>query len=614
MKSTLVEFLRFKNLQIGVLREGDDYLCTADSLPVREVPMNMNQRPFNNWMKALRYEDSEPKRREALVTLSAKATELLNCGTLEEGTLGKILESQDGALQQLDFVANAAELSAIPFEAALSASGDPLFLGGNGVVMTRRVRGAFTEEQPSWPTRPRVLFAWSSAGGDVPKDEHREALLDALGPWLPPRAKEREKVYVEIGDARLSDIEAAAGSPGAGFTHVHLLAHGAPVTGDNDDRFGIALNGVIEGQDTVAPEMLAQALRGVRSSSVVVTLAACDLGNQTDTITPEKSVAHELHISGIPVVVASQLPLTVEGSIILVRCFYRDLLGGADVRKALHRVRTELYETPRAGHDWVSLVGYVRLNEGYVDSLKDIGLRARLASLDNLRKKVDVLEQEGAARDRMQRIRILLEREIGDLENMLIGIRDDDHRNEALGLLGSAEKRLAELCFRHFDDDEGRRASRAALEKSRDWYARAFRKNPSHHWSGVQYLALDGALRGTFDPGDWRTCYYAAQVDRARESEFWALGSLAELALLGRIIGANSDETAEAYLAEMKDRVAALPMPPDYDPFGSTSAQLRRYVDWWKPERGFFPGAPALAADAERLADFLQASDDSGGN
>ena len=64
----------------------------------------------------------------------------------------------------------------------------------------------------------------------------------------------------------------------------------------------------------------------------------------------------------------------------------------------------------------------------------------------------------------------------------------------------------------------------------------------------------------------------------------------------------------------MKDRVAALPMPPDYDPFGSTSAQLRRYVDWWKPERGFFPGAPALAADAERLADFLQASDAPGGN
>lgn len=361
--------------------------------------------------------------------------------------------------------------------------------------------------------------------------------------------------------------------------------------------------------DAVPPENLAEALQGVRSTSVVVTLAACDLGNQADSITPEKSVAHELHVSGIPLVIASQLPLTIDGSNILVRRFYRDLLGGADVRAALQAARNELYNAKEAGHDWVSLVGYVSLNEGYADSLKDVGLRARLASLDNLRKKVDVLQEMAAGPDLMRDIRELLGREIENLENMLDGIRSDEHRDEALGLLGSAQKRLAELCFSHFDDDEGRAASRAALGNSRDWYKKAFRKNRHHHWSGVQYLAIQAALTGTPDAEDWQTAYYAAEVDRSSPGEFWALGSLAELALLGKLIGKligkQTMASAEDYLAEMKDRVAALDEPPGYDPFDSTRAQLRRYVDWWRQDNGYFPDAPDISGDAEQLAGLL---------
>ena len=55
----------------------------------------------------------------------------------------------------------------------------------------------------------------------------------------------------------------------------------------------------------------------------------------------------------------------------------------------------------------------------------------------------------------------------------------------------------------------------------------------------------------------------------------------------------------------MRDRVEGLAEPPGYDPFISTKLQLRRYVDWWRQDQGFFPEAPDLAPEAERLANTL---------
>ena len=210
MKSILVEFARLKDLGTGTLRKGDDYLCTTASLPVREIEMNIDQLPFNKLMKDMRYEsESESKRQAALNKLAKKCTKLLGSAQGGDRTLSTILRDGEEELQQIDFVANAAELSAIPFEAALSADGTPLFLSGGGVVLTRRVRGAFVDSQPAWPKRPRVLFIWSSAGGEVPYKEHRKELLLALKPWMPARKSDWENVLVEVGDAKLADVESA---------------------------------------------------------------------------------------------------------------------------------------------------------------------------------------------------------------------------------------------------------------------------------------------------------------------------------------------------------------------------------------------------------------------
>lgn len=611
MRSTLVEFVRFKKLDIGILRAEDEYLRTVANLPVRPCEMSIDQRPFYTLMGKLRYgAASEEDRRDALKKLSRLTTDFLGLGPDEGGenrTLLSVLEEGEGDLQQLDLVANAAELSALPFEAALARDGTPLFLSGGGVVLTRRIRGRFSDRRPSWPTRPRVLFAWSAAGGKVPQDEHHDALRSALEPWLPPSSQ--DSVFVEIKNARLRDIEAAisdAVEDGMGFTHLHLLAHGHPVRGENDDRFGIAFNHPVEGTDVVAPEQLSETLKGIRSSAVVVTLAACDAGNQKDTITPEKSIAHELHVSGLPVVVASQLPLTVPGSNILVRRFYHDLLEGLDVRTALHAARVELYEKrEQAGHDWMSLVGYIELREGYADFLEDIRLKSQLVSLENLRDRAEAVVKEAARTDELMNIRTTLKERIDGLEKLLSETKDGAALDENRGLLGSAEKRLAELCFHHFPGEVGQRDSREALQRARDWYCLAFQANPSQHWSGVQYLALDAALTGKVNAEDWKTAYRAAEVDRRRPNEFWAQGSLAELALLDRILGEGTDLSPEEYLVEMKDRVAALKKAPSHNPFSSTGLQLRRYVNWWRQDLGFFPEAPDLASEAGRLAEFM---------
>lgn len=612
MRSTLVEFARFENLEEGVLRAGDRYLQMVADLRVRTRKAPIGQREFYALMENLRYDTaSEKERRDALAHLSELVTEFFLGRESEEGDterkLLSVLERESANLQQLDLVANAAELSALPFEAALGKDGKPLFLTGGGVVLTRRVRGRFTEQRPDWPTCPRVLFAWSAAGGEVPQDEHRVALRSALEPWLPPSGQ--ESVFVEVGNARLRDLKDAvekADEARKRFTHVHLLAHGHPVRTRNDDRFGITFNHPIEGMDVVTPEQLAEALVGIRSSAVVVTLAACDAGNQMDTITPEKSIAHELHMSGLPVVVASQLPLTKRGSNILVRHFYQDLLEGLDVRTALHGARVALYEKRQeTGHDWVSLVGYVELREGYGDFLKDIRLKSALVALENLRDQAEMAAREGAGTDELMNIRTALRQRIDGLKNLLSETRDGEALDENRGLLGSAEKRLAELCFNHFKDEAGQRESQEALRRARDWYRSAFHANPSHHWSGIQYLALDVALKGKLDAEDWKTAYRAAEVDRRRPNAFWAQGSLAELALLDRILGEGTDLSAEEYLTEMREQVAALKEAPSYNPVNSTRLQLRRYVDWWRQDLGFCPGAPDLASEAGRLAGLL---------
>lgn len=180
---------------------------------------------------------------------------------------------------------------------------------------------------------------------------------------------------------------------------------------------------------------------------------------------------------------------------------------------------------------------------------------------------------------------------------------------EHLGLLGSSEKRLAELYFERSvrsGSSDSNQIMRDSLDHARSWYRKGFECNLSHHWDGVQFLALDAALTGTIsNPALWHAAAIAAEIDRSKPQGFWALGSLAELQLLAPAAGLAEDlSKAVSLLEEMKTQVANS-NKGDRFPLETTERQLRRYAKWWTNQNGFFPARSDFAVQASRLAEFL---------
>jgi len=617
MRSLLLEFLRLNNLATGIWREGDPYLVAAGSeYPIRQFNSPLEHEQFLDLTRALRYQGDAEGRTAALKEIGKIAANLLGSQNLSALASGSFP-------LQLDLVVNPAEVAALPFEAATDDAGNPLFARVEpAVVLTRRVRAAFAETSVRWPAKPHVLYAWAAppGAGDVPAAAHEAALRKALAPWMPVQQGAGNAggtavlaTLAKVTLERLADTCRTAVDKNQPFTHVHLLAHGYPVEQAHKQHFGMALHDADGDLRAVTPEEIERALAPLAGHTVVVTLATCDAANLTNTITSRRSIAHGLHESGFPVVIASQFPFTVPGSNLMVETFYQALLDGQDVRIALHQARLALYEQRQmTGHDWASLVGYVRLPEGYADHLLDIRLESVLASLRTIQGWSDSLvTQGGMDAGPFEHVAAELKARIAGLLGFLSESEKTSRRGvfeENLGLLGSAEKRLAEVCFARSRLGEGahwQQLMRDALQRARDWYRQAYRGNLSHHWTGVQQLSLEAALEGRIaNPGLWHAAVAAVDTDReyGRPGEvIWALGSLAELYLLAPLAGQSlPPDAAKNTLAQMKMRVLAQP-GGDAFPLESTARQLRRYADWWTSANGFFSGRPDFAAEAKTL-------------
>lgn len=615
MRSLRLEFLRLNDLATGIWRQGDPYLVAAgNDEPIRQFTSPLEHETFLDLVRALRYQEDAQARESALGEIGAIAAGLLGTANLTGLATGSYP-------LHVDLVVNPAEVAALPFEAAVDAEGQPLFARADReVVLTRRVRHVFAEAAVRWPARPRVLYAWAAppGAGDVPAEAHEATLRAALAPWLPADGTDDHgDVFRVVGEttlARLAEVCRTAAEQERPFTHVHLLAHGYPVGSAHKQHFGIALHADDGDLHAVTPEDIAKALAPLVGHAVVVTLATCDSANLTNTVVARRSVAHTLHQAGFPVVVASQFPLTVPGSNLMVGNFYEALLAGKDARIALHRTRVALHGArQRTGHDWASLVGYLRLPEGYAEHLLDVRLESVLASLKAIQARSDLLVERNVEDASA------LERVAADLRDRLAGLmgflRDSEARGrrgvveEHMGLIGSAEKRFAEVCFARSlqgDDAPWKQRSRDALRRSRDGYTRAYRRNLSHHWTGIQQLSLEALLDGRIgDRHLWHAVVAAAEIERKSTSArdaIWALGSLAEAYLLAPLAGEQPPaDAARLALAEMKERLDAQPVRDPF-PLESTARQMRRYVNWWTNANGFFPGTTDLAAEASMLA------------
>jgi hypothetical protein len=619
--STTIEFFRFGG-EADSLQKGKNYIRTCGyQKPAEEVPVRIEPKELRRSLNRLRY------RPDRTIESEKGAQELLG-GEAEWFLPASLILPADGAaLHQVDIVTHASELRAYPFEAIYANASSALESPDKGLILTRRIRSEFSYTVPPWPEVPSVLFVHAQVDHDLSQDlidQHRLALCEALAPWGNPQDfEERKLLFVREIDS-VEALEHARKL--ANFSYIHILAHGARVSEEDmeehESEWGLRLGRA--DTDASSPKAVADALKPDKDHPLVVTLAACD----SATSGPElgnSSLVETLHRNGIPVVVASQFPLTKPGSVTLTRAFYQRLLSGSDVRIALHAARVALREEARQvderRHDWLSLVGYVRLPaEGYSQYLRAFGLRVELHMLEAARKGTESLfAARPPSRDAFDQVERRLRDRIMQLQNRkkeLLGLQDRALQAECAGLLASGTKSLAELYFdqaRHFPEEKNRFDSdgKTALEESLKWYSETYRRDLSRHWQGVQKLALEGALTGRIsDPLELMIVRRVAQMACDEDpNEYWACGTLAETILLGVLTPEGFDLTsARAALNLLRERSARNAKDNGFA-VKSTRRQFERYVTWWTKGNGYFPGRESdISAHAQALVGCLPVS------
>jgi hypothetical protein len=598
--SRTVEFLRSGSAEWVYSPENEYLRAEGFDQVVERVRPTLDRRGLLKHLRKLRYQETVGDEADQAATdLAAEVSRFLPA-----------VAAQPGSLSQLDVVTMASELWALPMEACYA--GHPEWLEGpdTGVVLSRRIRSGFTGQALPWPEAPRVLFAHAPADEDLSEQligQHTAAIRTSLAAWSGGGADETWFHRVEVlsvdGLGRARDKFRPS--------YVHLLAHGKQYVPDEDlpedKAWGLRLG--YRHQPGTASGLIAGALVPDEGVPLVVTLAVCDSANATAVLDPHLNLVQELHRRGVPVVVGSQLPLTRAGSVTFTAAFYRRLLVGEDVRLALHAGRVALRRDPAAHHDWLSLVGYVRLPESYGESLEEFGLRAELSLLRALQDQADALIGHAASVAEFSRIERQLDDRLAALELRLSRLDDrrQDLVDECGGLLASAGKRLAELHFRRsvIGPPEQRQhyaqAARDALRKSLSHYQQSFHRNIHHHWVGVQALALEAALDCRFShPHDRTIVRRAAELRRdAEPGDFWPPGTLAEIHLLAPLdTGGPETHLAHEAIRELIRRRGE----GHAEAVASTRRQLRRYVDWWTRENGYFEHRDAdLSAPAQDL-------------
>jgi hypothetical protein len=611
--SRTIEFHRYGEPE-GILSPTTTYIRIAgrDS-GAQDVSPSLKQARLEEYLSMLRYAEENATTRQ-----EAEAEERLGA---EAALFLDNLQPLADQLLQLDLVCNAAELWAFPFEAAYGHF--PTWLQGedSGVVITRRLRGDYSDQTNPWPVQPRVLFLHAPAAPDLEStliEGHALALKAALAPWT------KGKDAVASGLLEIREVSSASeiGTYRKSFkpVYIHVLAHGAPTASEQFRRdkvtWGLRLGD--PGRPGVPPNLVAEKLQPDDGLPVVVTLAACDTGNQADTVFAERSVAQELHRCGVPVVIGSQLPFTKVGSRTFTQTFYQRLLQAEDVRAALHAARLSLKADKEAGHDWLSLVGYVRLPpEGYAAYLDEVGLRVELRLLEAAYARADRLSAAGGGersafasaeqdvRARLQSLKARKQR-LANRKDLL---------DECCGLEASAYKRLAELLFIRGLQHPGQRdadwaASREALTASLDAYRTSYESDLRSHWLGVQQLALDAVLNRQSHADDWAMVQRSAETARdvairkgpdvpQGQEAYWAYGTLTELALLDPAPDRKRNiDRAKTFAAQL---VASAQKAGETFPIQSTRRQLNRYVRWWTREHGFFASGEDLSAGAGEI-------------
>ena len=387
IKVVQVEFLRGGPPHNQLLSPLTSYLAISGNAGAGIVRVPYEHAEFERRLKDLRYETGDSRDRQAM--LHSSGSEMGKILGAVPGVPGALDSTLGETLVHLRITLSASELALLPFEVAKAPVSDVatsdtwLSLQSRPpVCITRNIR-TVSPEAVIWPATPRILFIVGDKD-NTPYEEHRHVLLKAIEPFLYSPEPGIRHVEPDPNDTRqqFEELLTILVNPTLArvreecqqhaYTHVHVLAHG-----DLDDAshnsYGLALPADDDTFNVVSGEQLACALTSVQDRGMhrptVVTLASCDSANVGSVVVPGASFAHALHQSGIPLVVASQFPLSKDGSIPLTKTLYEGLLWGDNPLVLLYETRAALHTGSAFWHDWASLVVYEALPQNWAQQL-----------------------------------------------------------------------------------------------------------------------------------------------------------------------------------------------------------------------------------------------------
>jgi hypothetical protein len=579
----------------------------------------------------------------------------------EQGrSLGQSINDQSGKdsnehMIHLRLVSSASELANLPFEIAISppatpAEGKHMLQDLNlPVVLTREIRR--TRPIPiAWDRKldTKILVIAAQPGfSTVPLKNHIRALRKGLEPWIgwPPVGEEGESGRVDQTKARIRVLKDASIQKvydicsKEQFTHIHILAHGGSFERSGEKRYGVIL---CDDKDPtkahhVGGQELAQALQAEhkdgnqRSTPVMVMLATCDSGAQGSVLTPGGSLAYDLHVAGIPWVLASQFPLSKHGSTILTRELYPRIWRGDDPRKALFEVRRILSSHVDRMHDWASLTIYASLPPNFDAQITQFFENQTKAAVETAMKRADNISKALAEDSRTDTVAKLGETKVKALEaEVEITLKkvqdylefwktrlpsDKDmssrlSRAECYGICGSVNKRIAllykpEIGAGEIEADEKKNyiqhliQALCSYDQAIDQWATDQSK---YHWAATQYLSLKAVLywesqtkdreRKKYWPDDRDYARFAMAKELASKDSMhaeenreraWACGTLAELEMLSKHYEASKRRQVKTIIKAVKEHCSNLiqHVGPDDFAVNSTRRQFKRYLDYW---------------------------------
>jgi hypothetical protein len=662
MRTITLELVRHGPAHNQLLSPLTQYLALCENHPAvtLQLPIEHNQMLYR--LSALAYRMGREPREFQLRDTAQLVGELLaripgltaDMNRRDGGLADDAGQSVDGdGATHLRLVLSASELALLPFELAVApigfpGAGQPLLLQSvRPVTITRETRRV-AEEQVVWPERTRVLFVVASPPElpPPPAAAHLLALRRTLEPWIGTRTAEGATGETSdnrlahhltvLTDGSLEAIEAACSE--GNYTHVHILAHGGEYADGYDTRFGLLLHDGANPTgpaDRVSGERLATALRSSRKGAAgqltrpaVVTLASCYSGNVGSVTGIGASIAHALHADGIPLVIASQFPLSFGGSVRMVEMLYEGLLSGEDPRRLLIDLRRTLHTQFPDMHDWASITAYSSLPPNFERQLAVVQIQRARRSID---VALDLADEVVARVERDRRSRQMTPSQAGgtvfavsakEMEAAMQRVRESrtrlarlldrlpSQRARIFALLASADKREAALEYETLKRlsstvDEAALNKRVwpPLERARKFYDEAFGLDAAGHWAVVQYISLsavmrhadrlthgadaaDGEIGKLWGLAEVQSLRDLSSVDYARHA--WALGNLIELYLLAPVLDELKGPPEHvvpplewgALAVRYAKELVKMARPGTFEVF-STRRQIVRYLDFY---------------------------------